>query len=76
MSPRNAPPPSLQSQPASKGTAHPPRPKTKGWSKQLTAKPEGWIKASTQQGVRHICSPFHTVPADAKWTWCHWWCQQ
>ena len=40
---KKRPPPPLQSQPASKGTAHPPRPKTKGWSKQLAAKPQGWI---------------------------------
>ena len=45
----------------------------KGRSKPLTAKPQAGIKASTQQGVGHVCSPFHTVPADTKWTWCQWW---
>ena len=46
----------------------------KGWSKPLTAKPQTWIKASNQQGVGHVCSPFQTVPADTEWKWCHWWC--
>ena len=40
--------------------------KAKGCSKQLTAKSQGCIKASTQQGVGHVCSPFHTVPADTE----------
>ena len=40
--------------------------KTKGCSKQLTAKPQCCIKASTQQGVGHVCSPFQTVPGDTE----------
>ena len=46
--------------------------KIQGWSKPLTAEPQAWIKASTQQGAGHVCSPLHTAPADAQWTWCHW----
>ena len=45
--------------------------KRKGWSWPLTAEPQAWIKASTQQGAGHVCSPLHTVPAHTEWTWCH-----
>ena len=42
--------------------------KTKGCSKQLTAMVQGCIKASTQHGLEHVCSPFKTVPANTERT--------
>ena len=69
---RKHPPPQVNRQEGGRHTRQ--GQKIKGWSKPLTAKPQAGIKAATQQGVGHVCSPFHTVPANTEWTWCHSWC--